>query len=128
MNPCACGYFGDSSGRCRYTPAQVDSYRARISGPLLDRIDLFVEVPRLPLADVAAGDTAPGLTTAAAARMVAQARQRQLARRGCLNRELPQAQLQASATLQPEASRLLQQVFEKLGLSARSYQRVLRVR
>ncbi len=53
MNPCPCGYLGDPCGKCRCTPAQVDAYRARISGPLLDRIDLFVEVPRVPVADIA---------------------------------------------------------------------------
>jgi magnesium chelatase family protein len=130
MNPCACGYLGDSCGRCRCTPAQVEAYRARISGPLLDRIDLFVEVPRVPVADIAAGiapGAAPVITSAEAACVVARARQRQVARRGCLNAELPQGRLDSAATLQPEATRLLQQVFERLGLSARSYHRVLRV-
>jgi magnesium chelatase family protein len=131
MNPCACGYLGDSSGRCRCTPAQVATYRGRISGPLLDRIDLFVEVPRVPMADIAAGGAAAGAppvtTSAEAARVVARARRRQAALRGCLNGELPQAQLQSVAKLLPEAARLLQQVFERLGLTARSYHRVLRV-
>ena len=131
MNPCACGYLGDSCGRCRCTPTQVQAYRARLSGPLLDRIDLFVEVSRVPVADIAgllpAAGAAPAITSAAAARTVARARQRQLALRGCLNGELPQARLQSAARLQPEASRLLQQVFERLGLTARSYHRVLRI-
>jgi magnesium chelatase family protein len=131
MNPCACGYLGDSSDRCRCTPAQVEAYRARISGPLLDRIDLFVEVPRVPVAEIAgsvpSASAPPALTSADAARIVARARQRQLALRGCLNGELPHSQLQGVAKLAPEASQLLQQVFERLGLTARSYHRVLRV-
>jgi magnesium chelatase family protein len=131
MNPCACGYLGDSSDRCRCTPAQVEAYRARISGPLLDRIDLFVEVPRVPVAEIAGSvpnaSAPPALTSADAARIVARARQRQLALRGCLNGELPHSQLQGVAKLAPEASQLLQQVFERLGLTARSYHRVLRV-
>jgi magnesium chelatase family protein len=131
MNPCACGYLGDSSGRCRCTPGQVEAYRARISGPLLDRIDLFVEVPRVPVAEIAgavpAAGAPPAETSADAARLVAGARLRQLALRGCLNGELPQSQLQGVARLAPAASQLLQQVFERLGLTARSYHRVLRV-
>jgi magnesium chelatase family protein len=131
MNPCACGYLGDSCGKCRCTPAQVEAYRARISGPLLDRIDLFVEVPRVAMAEIAGSVPAvsalPAMTSAEAAQVVARARLRQLALRGCLNGELPQSQLQAVAKLTPEAARLLQQVFERLGLTARSYHRVLRV-
>jgi len=131
MNPCACGYLGDSSGRCRCTPAQVEAYRARISGPLLDRIDLFVDVPRVAVAEIAgpvpSASTPPALTSAAAAGIVARARLRQLQLRGCLNGELAQSQLQNAAKLAPEAAQLLQQVFERLGLTARSYHRVLRV-
>jgi len=131
MNPCPCGYLGDPGGKCRCSVGQIEAYRARISGPLLDRIDLFVEVPRVPLADIA--DLTPGarapprLTSVAAARTVARARARQLRRSGCLNGELSQAQLQAQAKPSPEASRLLEQVFERLGLTARAYHRVLRV-
>jgi magnesium chelatase family protein len=137
MNPCPCGYRGDPCGKCRCTAAQVDAYRARISGPLLDRIDLFVEVPRVPVADIASlwgiGGArqptlaSPPLTTARAARDVASARQRQMQRSGCLNGELTVAQLQALARPTATALELLEQVFERLGLTARSYHRVLRV-
>jgi magnesium chelatase family protein len=135
MNPCPCGYLGDPCGKCHCTPAQVAAYRARISGPLLDRIDLFVEVPRVPVADIAgrwgaAGACAtapPPLTTASAAQAVVRARQRQMSRSGCLNGELPLARLQALARPTPAALELLEQVFERLGLTARSYHRVLRV-
>ena len=78
MNPCPCGYLGDSSGRCHCTPGQVAAYRARLSGPLLDRIDLFVEVQRVPATELAASPPgaahAPAMTTAAAVRSVAAAR------------------------------------------------------
>ena len=131
MNPCPCGYLGDSCGRCRCTPAQVAAYRARLSGPLLDRIDLLVEAPRVPAAELAAQPVAaapaPVLTTAAAARTVARARERQLQRRGGLNAELSSAQLQAVAQPSAGAAALLEKVFEHLALTARGYQRVLRV-
>jgi magnesium chelatase family protein len=137
MNPCPCGYLGDASGKCRCTAAQIEGYRARISGPLLDRIDLFVDVPRVPVAAIgewrgarqaliSAAAPAP-LTTASAAQAVARARQRQMSRGGCLNGELPQSQLQLLALPTPAANDLLEQVFERLGLTARSYHRVLRV-
>jgi magnesium chelatase family protein len=129
MNPCPCGYLGDSCGQCHCTPAQIEAYRARISGPLLDRIDLYVEVPRVPVSDIAGPvpSAAPSMTTAAAAGAVARAQRRQLALRGRLNGHLPQSQLPSLARLTPEASRLVEQVFERLGLTARSYHRVLRV-
>jgi magnesium chelatase family protein len=125
MNPCPCGYRGEPSGRCRCTPAQVAAYCARISGPLLDRIDLFIEVPRLPVTDIAAAR--PTLTSRDAAASVARARQRQMNRSGCLNGELPQSRLQALARPSPAARELLEQVFERLGLTGRSYHRLLRV-
>jgi magnesium chelatase family protein len=133
MNPCPCGYLGDSGGRCRCTPAQIEAYRARISGPLLDRIDLFVEVPRVPVTQIAgfrdAAVTPAGvceatpLTSRDAAAAVVRARLRQN-ERGCLNSELPQSRLPAPSAA---ALALLEQVFERLGLTARSYHRVLRV-
>ncbi len=133
MNPCPCGYRGDASGRCRCTPAQLATYGARISAPLLDRIDLLIEVPRLPVTDIAGslpvthrGENAP-LTTRDAAARVARARQRQMQRSGCLNGELPQSQLQALARPTRAGRDLLEQVFERLGLTARAYHRVLRV-
>ncbi|HTY95208.1 MAG TPA: YifB family Mg chelatase-like AAA ATPase [Steroidobacteraceae bacterium] len=136
MNPCPCGYLGDASGTCRCTPAQVDAYRARISGPLLDRIDLFVDVPRVPLADIAGLPGAarapdarplPALSTRDAAAAVARARQRQMRRNGCLNAELSQSRLQQLARPSQAGLELLERVFEHLGLTARSYHRVLRV-
>jgi magnesium chelatase family protein len=133
MNPCPCGYLGDATGKCRCTPAQVEAYRARVSGPLLDRIDLFIDVPRVPVADIAgfrapqAPPVAPPLTSRDAAAGVARARARQLRRSGCLNGELAHTQLAVLARPTPAAQALLEQVFERLGLTARSYHRVLRI-
>ena len=124
-------YASGPAARC--TPAQLATYGARISGPLLDRIDLFIEVPRLPVTDIAgslpvthSGENAPLSTRDAAAR-VARARHRQMQRSGCLNGELPQSQLQALARPTRAGRDLLGQVFERLGLTARAYHRVLRV-
>ncbi len=133
MNPCPCGYLGDASGKCRCTPAQLEAYRARVSGPLLDRIDLFIDVPRVPMADIAGfrgpqvRPAAPPLTSRDAAAGVARARARQLRRSGCLNGELAHTQLAGLARPTPAAQALLEQVFERLGLTARSYHHVLRI-
>src|SRR5690606_15871980 len=86
MNPCPCGYHGDPSGRCRCTSEQVERYRKRISGPLLDRIDLLVEVPRLPA--TALRGAAVGETSATVRKRVIAARELQLQRSGCSNSRL----------------------------------------
>jgi magnesium chelatase family protein len=133
MNPCPCGYLGDPCGKCRCGPRQVEAYRARISGPLLDRIDLFVDVQRVPVADIAGlrsvadPRSSPSPTTVDAAQAVVRARQRQMSRSGCLNGDLPLSQLELLARPSAAARALLEQVFEHLALTARSYHRVLRV-
>ncbi len=130
MNPCPCGWLGDAGGACRCTPAQVEQYRAKISGPLLDRIDLFVEVPRVPVADLASAflpARPDGPCTADLAARVAVVRERQQQRSGCLNSQLAGRQLEACACLSPAARSLLTDIFEQLRLTARSWHRVLRV-
>ena len=126
MNPCPCGYLGDASVACRCTPRQVERYRARISGPLLDRIDLNVEAARVPLRDLE-GEAAERETTAAAADAVRRARARQLERCGRLNARLDAQELRAWAPLAPGARELVGAAFERLHLTARSYHRVLRI-
>jgi magnesium chelatase family protein len=121
MNPCPCGGGAD----CRCTPAQVRSYRARISGPLLDRIDLHVEVARVTAHEIT--QVRREETTAELAARVARVREHQLARCGTLNGALSGEELRAHARLEPAAARLLEQAFEQLRLTARSYHRVLRV-
>ena len=124
-NPCACGHLGDPSGRCRCTPDQIARYRGRLSGPLLDRIDIKVEVPR-PREWEMMGNSDAESSAAIRARVCA-ARERQLARQ-----ERPNAWLQARDTarhcaLDSPAENLLKQAIARLSLSARGYHRVLRV-
>jgi magnesium chelatase family protein len=124
MNPCPCGYLGDASGRCRCTSDQVERYRRRISGPLLDRIDLQIEVPRLSF-DKLAGPR--GETSRVVRQRVTAARQRQLQRSGSLNNRLENRQLERACRLQAADRQLLQQAMEHLNLSARAYHRILKV-
>ena len=125
MNPCPCGHFGNPLKACRCTPEQVTRYQTRLSGPLLDRIDVQVEVPAVP-AEVLANAPA-GEDTATVAERVAQARALQHQRQGCLNAALSGALLDRHA--QPEASALafLQTACARLGWSARAFHRVLRL-
>nr|WP_199068721.1 YifB family Mg chelatase-like AAA ATPase [Chromobacterium sp. ASV5] len=125
MNPCPCGYQGHPSGRCQCTPEQVARYRGKISGPLLDRIDLQVEVPALRAEELQSANA--GEDSATVRRRVLAARERQLVRQGKLNARLQGAELDACAQAEPEALQLLGQALDKLGLSARSYHRILRV-
>ncbi|MFC5570955.1 YifB family Mg chelatase-like AAA ATPase [Lysobacter yangpyeongensis] len=126
MNPCPCGWAGDASGRCRCNPEAVRRYRARISGPLLDRIDLHVDVPRLPPAELRP-DLPMGESSADVRARVIHARERQLARAGRINARLDQAQTQASCRLAPHDQLLLERAVDALHLSARSIHRILRV-
>jgi magnesium chelatase family protein len=126
MNPCPCGWLGDDSGRCRCTPDLVQRYRARISGPLLDRIDLHCEVPRLAAA-TAAADAPAGEASAAVAARVAAARGLMLARQGVANARLDAAGLRRHATPDVAGRRLLATAAERALLSARAVGRVLRV-
>ena len=126
MNPCPCGWAGDPSGRCLCNDEQVRRYRARISGPLMERIDLHVEVPRLPPA-VLRHDAAPGESSACVRERVVAARERQLVRCGTTNARLDQSQTDAHCRLAPSDSTLLERAVESLQLSARSLHRILRV-
>lgn len=129
MNPCPCGYLGDSKHECRCAPAQIQRYRARISGPLLDRIDLHIEAPALSISELRS-DRA-GESTAAIRERVEEARQRQLIRfRGTsltANSRMPPAQLKKFCALDATLGDLLQQAMEQLSLSARAYDRILKV-
>ncbi|HUQ12006.1 MAG TPA: YifB family Mg chelatase-like AAA ATPase [Steroidobacteraceae bacterium] len=129
MNPCPCGYLGEPTGNCRCAPPEIARYRARISGPLLDRIDLRVTVPAVPSEELLDEDPAgaPRLTTDAAAAQVRAAREIQLRRAGKLNAELAGADLRRCCRLSREARLLLAQLRAKFELSARGVHRVLRV-
>ncbi len=126
MNPCPCGYFGDPSGRCRCSPDLVRRYQSRISGPLLDRLDLQIEVPALKAGELTASD--PQIENSAEVRSrVEAARQRQFQRRGKENSQLRGKEVEQDCQLSAADRRLMEQALETLGLSARAYHRVLRV-
>jgi magnesium chelatase family protein len=126
MNPCPCGWAGDPSARCRCSPDAVARYRARISGPLLDRIDLHVDVPRLPPAQLRP-DAPDGESSAAVRARVEAARALQHARAGKPNAQLTQAETMAVCRLSVADQALLERAIDSLQLSARSMHRILRV-
>jgi len=126
MNPCPCGWAGDTSGRCRCSAQVIARYRAKLSGPLLDRIDLQVEVPRVPPQDLRP-DAAPGESSEAVRDRVLAARARQIARNGTLNARLGQAETFACCRLADADQALLERAIDRLQLSARAMQRTLRV-
>ena len=129
MNPCACGYLGDPRHECRCSPAQIQRYRARISGPLLDRIDLHVEAPSLTIEELR--QIRPGEDSAVIRARVEAARFRQRARfagtRTTANARMTHAQIRQHGAIDAPLGRLLQQAMEQLHLSARAYDRVLKV-
>jgi magnesium chelatase family protein len=125
MNPCPCGHLGNPLKACRCSPDQVSRYQGRLSGPFLDRIDLLIEVAAVPPRDLQ--DLAPGEPSAAVALRVAAARERALARQGVANAQLQAQDLATHAVLELNAKALLERSAEKLGWSARSFHRVLRV-
>ncbi len=125
MNPCPCGYLGDGERPCHCSPEQVRRYRARVSGPLLDRIDLHVEVPRLPHRELRHGGGGEG--SAAVAERVHRARERQATRAGKPNAALGVKEIERHCALAESDHRLLESALERLGLSTRAYHRILRV-
>ena len=125
MNPCPCGFLGHPSGKCRCTPEQVARYRGRLSGPLLDRIDLHIEVPALPESELTAA--AAGEDSAIVRQRVAAARERQLARQGKPNAQLAGKEIDRHCGLDEAGQTLLKQAITRLNLSARAYHRILRV-
>lgn len=126
MNPCPCGWAGDPSARCRCGEDAVRRYRGRISGPLLDRIDLHVGMTRLPAAQLR-GDAPRGESTEAVRSRVLAARERQLARAGLCNAHLDPGRTLETCRLAPADQALLERAVEHLQLSARSMTRILRV-
>ncbi len=127
MNPCPCGWRGDPSGRCRCTPEGAARYRRKLSGPLLDRIDIQIELPALPPAELASRAATPGEPSAAIAPRVAAARQRQLARQGKTNRELSGRETDEVCRPDNAGEALLREAGERFGWSARAYYRALKV-
>jgi magnesium chelatase family protein len=126
MNPCPCGYQGDPFGDCRCSPAQVQHYRSKISGPLFERIDMHVEVPRV--VEDAFGDVVDrGETTSAAAGRVIHARQVQIGRQGVCNARLFDSQVERWCNPDRAGRKILERCMKTFGLSARTRGRVLKL-
>ena len=124
-NPCPCGWVGDGLRACRCTQAAVDTYQRRLSGPLLDRVDLQVAVRRVPLETLASEPT--GETSSSVRERVVKARRRQVERQGVLNAQLKPARLRQLAGLAPPSRRTLERWSAQRGMSARGFHRAWRV-
>lgn len=125
MNPCPCGYLGHPSGKCRCTPDQVSRYRGKLSGPLLDRMDLMIEVPAV--SDAELRSAARGEGSAQVRARVCAARERQQQRQGMCNARLGPDGIEAHCTPDDAGAALLAQAMARLTLSARAYHRILKV-
>ena len=129
MNPCKCGYYGSGVRECSCTPSAIERYRQRISGPLLDRIDLHVEARPVEYDALAAktgGEPSADIRTPVAAVRAMQAQRYQGLGFTC-NAQLPSGMLRRYCPLAPAAEKLLRGAFERMGYSARAYDRILRV-
>jgi magnesium chelatase family protein len=125
MNPCFCGLLGDGTDRCRCTPAKLEQYRGRISGPLLDRFDLHIEVPRVPFADIS--EPVERDESSLLREAVMAARRVQLERNGRLNARLDARAVWRAVTLGAAQRALLKRAAERWQLSARGSVRILKV-
>jgi magnesium chelatase family protein len=125
MNPCPCGYAGDPRRACRCSAAQIERYQSRISGPLLDRLDLFVDVPRLAREELRGGG--PEETSEAVRERVTRAREAQTGRQGTPNSTLSGRLLREVCALRDDSEALFSRAIDWMGLSGRGHDRVLRV-
>lgn len=125
MNPCPCGYYGDASGRCHCRPDQIQRYQDKISGPLLDRIDLHINVPAMPISDLQ--NTQTGENSQTVRQRVQIAHQKQQDRQNKRNTDLLPHELDSHVALGDNEKQLLQTAQQRLNLSARGYHRILRV-
>ena len=123
--PCPCGYLGHFSGKCRCTPDQVARYRGRISGPLIDRIDIHLEVPAVPQEDLLRQSAGEASGTVRA--RVAAAHRLQIERQGKSNSNLATREIDKWCRPEAAAEGLLRQAIARLNLSARAYHRVLKL-
>lgn len=127
MNPCPCGFLGDPHGECRCTSDQVLRYRSKISGPILDRIDMHVEVPRLPFSLLSQQNSQQEESSEIVRKRVREAQKRQLDREGFLNSRLATKAMQHHCELSVKNQKVLEEAMQKLKFSARSYHKILRV-
>jgi magnesium chelatase family protein len=125
--PCPCGFLGDEKQACRCTPARIHNYRQRISGPLLDRIDIRIHVPRIPADELvpASAPTAATISDSDPASKVLAARSRREARSGAISARLSVAQLHQCCELPESSQRFLRRSCEQLGLSGRGVHRLM---
>jgi magnesium chelatase family protein len=130
MNPCPCGFWNDPTRECRCTPLQIQRYVGRISGPLLDRIDIHVDVPAVRFKELS-NESAPAESSAEIRSRAIAARERQLARfagEGIFsNAQMTPRHLRSFCRLDAESEHLLESAMTRLGLSARAYDRILKV-
>ncbi len=127
MNPCPCGHLGNAAMSCSRAPRCAEAYQNKISGPLLDRIDLHVDVDAVNPWEMNNNDTTPRETSAEIRARVVAAREQQLARQGCVNAHLDGPDLDAAAPLTPELTSFLNMAAEKMNMSARGYNRIRRI-
>jgi len=127
MNPCPCGYLGDLSQRCQCSATQIIRYKNKISGPLLDRIDMHIEVPRIASDTLRKGREGGEESSATIAQRVQVSQARAFQRQGSANNLLSTAQIKKHCSLSDDDHALLEHAIEKLGLSHRAYHRILRV-
>lgn len=125
MNPCPCGYLGDAARSCSCSLERIQAYRSRISGPLIDRIDLQVEISRVRIEEICSSE--PHESSSRVAARVARARGLQIERQNVANAHLEGSALAELCVVQPSAMRLLEHAAERLALSARAYHRIIRV-
>jgi magnesium chelatase family protein len=127
MNPCPCGYFGDPSGRCHCPPDVVARYRGRVSGPLLDRIDIQIDVPRVPPAELRPVAQEKAETSAVVRERVLAARAVAQSRQGKANAALQGEEISTQCRLNAKDQNYLETIVERFGMSARSYHRILKL-
>ena len=125
MNPCPCGYYGDTTRECRCTPAIIQRYLGKISGPLLDRIDIQIEVPAVPLQGTARRRSGANRLRTCAQR-AARAREMQHAR-GYSNARMPTRMIRKQCALDDTGERTLEMAMRRMSLSARAHDRILKV-
>ncbi len=128
MNPCKCGWYGDPSGRCRCSDREVRSYRSRISGPMLDRIDIVVEVPSVHFEDLRSrAEAEPSAEIKTRVNAAREVQNRRYDRGGMCNARMGPKELRAYCALGEESTALMKNAFDAMGLTARSYDRILKV-
>ena len=128
MNPCKCGWYGDPSGRCRCSESAVENYRSRISGPMLDRIDIVVEVPAVSFADLRNRQEAePSASIRQRVNAARKIQNQRYGRGGMCNARMGPEEMRRYCQLDEECAEMMKNAFDVMGLTARSYDRILRV-